>query len=91
MDEQAILTGRRHNNEFTEKFTSLFDSVGDDGIGGIEEGRKTKYEFQRLQIIDISVTLTAIIGGFLTIFTVLARINTLTKIFIVRSGILSER
>lgn len=69
-DDLAALTGMRNEPKLTEKFTNLFDSVDNGGIGGIEEGRKTKYEFQRLQIIDISVTLTAIIGGLITIVTV---------------------
>lgn len=43
----------------------------DDGSkNNLEDGQKSKAEFQKFLLIDMSTALTACIGGLLTIFTV---------------------
>jgi len=58
-----------HNN-FTSPLTEIGNFLEDDEELTMEDGNKTKLEYQKLQIMDLATTLVAFIGGFLTVLTV---------------------
>ena len=49
---------------------TIFHEEEDETLGNMEDGRRSKVEFQKLQIIDLSTGLVAGIGAFITVIAV---------------------
>jgi len=56
-----------------EDLKTLLRAQDDESLNSMEDGRKSKLEFQKLQIIDTSTAIVAFIGAFITIMAVLLR------------------
>ncbi len=53
-----------------EDLKTLLRAQDDESLNSMEDGRKSKLEFQKLQIIDTSTAIVAFIGAFITIMAV---------------------
>lgn len=55
----------------TAKVAKIFEKVGGVTLGGLEDGARSKLEFEKLQIFDISILFAVFIGACTTILAVL--------------------
>ena len=58
------------NEKAHQEIKTLLNFGEDETLNNLEDGRKSKLEFQKLQIFDISTTFVAFIGAYITIMTV---------------------
>ena len=58
------------NDKAHDDLRSLLRAEDDESLNSLEDGRKSKLEFQKLQIIDTSTAIIAFIGVCITIMTV---------------------
>jgi len=78
-DEQDNLFGEKNPRErletdpakAREDLKTLLKAQDDESLNSMEDGRKSKLEFQKLQIIDTSTAIVAFVGAFITIMAVL--------------------
>jgi len=55
------------NDKAHDDLKTLLMADDDENLNNLEDGRKSKLEFQKLQIIDTSTAIIAFIGAFITI------------------------
>jgi len=76
-EDQAFFTNTSAKRFETEaekthnEIKSLLNYGEDENLNNLEDGRKSKLEFQKLQIFDISTTFVAFIGAYITIMAVI--------------------
>lgn len=64
-------TTRKQSSEHLAQIKALLEADDDGNQYSLEDGRETKLEFEKLKTIEMATALTAFIGAFMTVLTVI--------------------
>ena len=73
-ESESQLTRRattKQSSEHLAQIKALLEADDDGNQYSLEDGRETKLDFEKLQIIEMATALTAFIGAFMTVLTVI--------------------